>query len=329
MTVSYITLAAMQAALLLPGLLQAQNATPVTQPALRTPIEVANGSARLIGPYDQSQKLRLVFGLRPPRPKEEQAFLEALYTEGSPEYHHFLSAQEWNDRFAPSVEDEQVVVDWAASRGLTVTDRYPNRLLVDVEASVAQIQAALGVNINRYQLNGAAVFSNDRDPVIPASLSRIVMSVMGLNSVQVMRRHSGVGKQVIHPDYAAGPAVALAAQGRDEGDRAKFTAAQAAKKTGGLQPAFTSGFYDPVDIYGSNAYDYAALYDLGHCCNPNHVPGGTPPETSIAIATAGAQQISDMQGFHNTFSYLAYNITLFNVDGTPACCDSEGTMDAQ
>src|SRR6185437_6604489 len=40
-------------------------------------------------------------------------------------------------------------------------------------------------------------------------------------------------------------------------------------------------------------------------------------------------QISDMQGFHNTFSYLAYNITLFNVDGTPACCDSEGTMDAQ
>jgi hypothetical protein len=295
----------------------------------RTPIQVTNRSAQLVSPYSPSQKLRVVFGLKPSNPKEEQEFLEALYTEGSPQYHHFLTAKEWNDRFAPPAADEQAVVDWATSQGLTVTKRYPNRLLVDVEAPVSQIQSALSVNINRYQLNGAAVFSNDRDPVIPASLSRIVMSVMGLNSIQVMHRHSNGGRQLIHPDYSEGPVAAVAAQGQADGDRSKLVAAKAVKRTNGVQPAFTSGLYDPVDIYGSNAYDFDALYNLGHCCNPNHVPGGTPPETSIAIATAGAQQLSDMQGFHNTFPYLAYNITYINIDGTPACCDIEGTMDAQ
>ena len=103
----------------------------------------------------------------------------------------------------------------------------------------------------------------------------------------------------------------------------------AEKKKSGVQTDFTGGFYDPVDIYGSNAYNFDGLYHLGHCCNPNHNAGGTPPETSIAVATVGQQQLSDMQGFHNKFPYLAYNITYINVGGTPACCDIEGTMDAE
>jgi hypothetical protein len=329
MKLSYVPIAAIHVALLLPECLPAQITGPIAPAAARTPVQVANRSAQLIGPYNQSQKLRIVFGLKPSKQEEEQAFLEALYTSGSPEYHHFLTAKEWNDRFAPSIADEQAVVDWVASRGLTVTHRYPNRLLVDAEGPVSQIQTALGVTINRYKLNGAAVFSNDRDPVIPASLSGIVLSVMGLNSIQVMHRHSNAGREMIHPDYSEGPAAALVAHGQADGDRPRLAAAKAAKKTDGAQPAFTNGLYDPVDIYGSNAYDFDALYNLGHCCNPNHVPGGTPPETSIAIATAGAQQLSDMQGFHNTFPYLAYNITYINIDGTPTCCDIEGTMDAE
>ena len=220
-------------------------------------------------------------------------------------------------------------MDWATSQGLAVTYRYPNRLLVDIEAPVAQIQKALGVNINRYQLNGSAVFSNDRDPVIPASLSGIVMSVLGLNNMQVMHPHSSIAKQVSHPDYSEGPGAALVAEGHANGDRSKLAIAVAEKKKSGVQTDFTGGFYDPVDIYGSNAYNFVGLYHLGHCCNPNHNAGGTPPETSIAVATVGQQQLSDMQGFHNKFPYLAYNITYINVGGTPACCDIEGTMDAE
>ena len=49
----------------------------------------------------------------------------------------------------------------------------------------------------------------------------------------------------------------------------------------------TNGFYDPTDIYNSNAYDYQALQNLGLCCNPLHAAGGSPPQSSIALATFG------------------------------------------
>src|SRR5438270_5948773 len=101
---------------------------------------VMDGTAKLVGPYAPSQMLRLVFGLERPRIVEEEKFLEELHTEGSPNFQHFLTAAEWNARFSPSKQNELAVVNWARSQGFTVTHRYPNRLLVDVEAPVAAIQ---------------------------------------------------------------------------------------------------------------------------------------------------------------------------------------------
>ncbi len=123
-----------------------------------TPRQVREGSAKPIGAYDPAQKLRISFGLRPPHMDEEKQFLEDLHTKGSPDFMKFLTQQQWIARFAPSAEDEQAVVDWAQSQGLSVTHRFPNRLLVDVEAPVANIQKALGVSISRYQISGGDVF---------------------------------------------------------------------------------------------------------------------------------------------------------------------------
>jgi subtilase family serine protease len=94
-----------------------------------------------------------------------------------------------------SAADEQAVLDWAESQSLTVSNRYPNRLVVDIEAPVSNIQHALHVQINRYNLDGMEVFSNDRDPVIPASVSAKILSVAGLNSIQVQRPHSNLAKR--------------------------------------------------------------------------------------------------------------------------------------
>ena len=327
---SCVSFAVAQLTLLVPGLLQAQKTDAVARTNIRTPLQITNGLAKPMGAYSQNQKLSLVFGLKPPRQEEEDKFLEDLYREGSPDYHKFLTAQQFNERFAPSAADEQAVVDWAVSQGLTVTKRYPNRLIVAAEAPVAQIQRALSVNINRYQLNGAMVFSNDRDPVVPASLSGIVMAVVGLNNVQVMRPHSAAAKPAIYPDYSPGPRAALVEEHHADGDHAKFAAAMAEKKKSGISPAFTTaGFLDPTDIYGSNAYNFNGLYNLGHCCNPNHVASGSPSETSIAIVTVGTQKFSDIQGFHNQFPYLAFNISYINVGGTPTAPDGEGTLDTE
>ena len=134
----------------------------VAQPKVtiqQTPASVANGKAQLLGQYNLDQKLRLVFALQPPRLQEEEQFLGELQDRDSPLFHKYLSAEEWNARFAPSPQDEQAVVDWATSQGLTITQRYPNRLLVDVAAPTAIIEKALDVTINRYQIDSTEFYS--------------------------------------------------------------------------------------------------------------------------------------------------------------------------
>jgi hypothetical protein len=305
---------------LLSGLMaSAQTAT--TALAGLTPQQLHDGTATFMGHYNSNQKLRLVIGLQHPHMAEEEQFLKELHTKSSPNFQKFLTADEWNARFAPSAADEQAVVDWATSQGLTVTKRFANRLLVDVEAPAGTIEKVFGVTMNGYQVGTRAAFSNDRDPVIPASLGNIIHSIGGLNSVQVYRPTNKAMKEPAFADYSEGPTAAVAGTGAADA-KAKRPA-----KGLGVKPNITGGAYDPTDIYGSPAYDVNALYAEGHCCNPLGNSGITPSESSIAIATAGTQAGSDLAGFQSSYPYLAYHYQQFYIDGTPSCCDGEGTLD--
>jgi subtilase family serine protease len=77
------------------------------------PPAVGNGAAVAAGSFISSQMLRLVIGLQDPHMADEEQFLEALRTKGSPEFMHFLTADRWNVRFSPSQQDDEAVVDWA------------------------------------------------------------------------------------------------------------------------------------------------------------------------------------------------------------------------
>ena len=299
---------------------------------LETPGQVVDGSATLVQHYDSTKMLRLTLAVQPPHMAEEEQFLQDLRTKGSPEYRHYLSAEEWTKRFDPSEQDEQAVVDWAKSQGFTITHRFPNRLLVDVEAPVGTLEKAFSVTINTYQLGNTTFFSNDRDPEIPTSLTGVLHSVQGLNSLQRMYPANPNMAEPVSPDYVPGPAYTMAVSDHADGSRALLKQAMKAhspKAAKGTTPNFTNGNLDPTDLYGSNAYDYNALYAQGHCCNPLGNANSSPPESSIAIASFGSQAISDIAGFHNQYPYLAYDINEVFIDGSPACCDAEGTLDME
>jgi subtilase family serine protease len=150
---------------------------------------VLKGKAVFVRHFEPSKMLRLAIALALPHPEEEDRFLEEIQDKSSPLFRQFLSSEEWDARFAPTPETEQAIVDWATSQGLTVTKRYPGRLVVDVEAPAGVIEKALQVTINTYLLpaNGRAkartVYANDRDPVLPASIRPFVHSIHGLNSI--------------------------------------------------------------------------------------------------------------------------------------------------
>src|SRR5208282_2369221 len=156
---------------------------PITSSATNTPHQVALGTVKPVEAYNPASRLRLAISIKAPKMAEEEEFLKELQDRNSPNFHKYLTPEEWNARFAPAAEDEQAVVDWVNSHGLAVTARYPNRLMVDAEGTVDAIQRAFNININRYEVNGVLEFSNDRDPQIPANLQGVIEYIEGLNSI--------------------------------------------------------------------------------------------------------------------------------------------------
>src|SRR5271168_5294470 len=103
---------------------------------------VASGKAVPVGLLPASQRLNLAIMLPLRNQGELMNLLSELYDPASPNYRKFLSVAQFTERFGPTSEDYKAVVDFAEANGFTVTGTPANRLLVDINGSVAQIEKA-------------------------------------------------------------------------------------------------------------------------------------------------------------------------------------------
>src|SRR5205085_10730460 len=69
----------------------------------------------------------------------------------SPNYRHYLTPEQFVERFAPPQQDYQAAIAFARSNGLVVTATHPNRTLLDVNGPVANIERMLHLNLRVYQ----------------------------------------------------------------------------------------------------------------------------------------------------------------------------------
>ena len=320
------------------------------------PAPVKSGRAINLGHYASNQTLRVVIALKTPHPAEEEAFLQEIQDRNSPIYHHFLTAAQWNARFAPTAAEQQTVVNWAHAQGLQVTQTYGNRLLVDTSAPVAAYERAFHVTVDSY-LNGSNTFFANAGPiVVPAAVSADVESVNGLDSYRQMTSGAQVaGHAAAVPAsaaYSAGPVVATGPAAHRNGTAAPAGAAHASAPPAGPARAATprasaapataataaplySGLISPVNLWSSDGYDEAALYAQGHCCDPDGTPNQSSLASTIAISTVDSFDGNDLAAYaQNCCAYvngttLAYNVQPYYIDGTPPCCGDETTLDVE
>jgi len=106
---------------------------------------------RPLGRVPAATNLDLALGL-PLRNREALTnLLDQLYDPSSPLYRQYLSSEEFTKRFGPTEADYEAVIKFAQANGLKVTGTHPNRVLLDVRGSVADIEKAFRTTINLYQ----------------------------------------------------------------------------------------------------------------------------------------------------------------------------------
>jgi len=155
----------------------------------QVPDAVSTGVAARVGDAPSSQSLKLALNLPLRNEAELDSLIQQIYDPSSPNYHHYLTSQEFTDRFAPTQADYDAVVGWAKVNGFNVTNTVPNRRLVDVEAPVDTINRALHIKLGNYRhpTENRNFFAPDREPTVDLGVS--LLKITGLTNVSLPHNH--------------------------------------------------------------------------------------------------------------------------------------------
>ncbi|MGC2356516.1 MAG: protease pro-enzyme activation domain-containing protein, partial [Candidatus Acidiferrum sp.] len=228
-----------------------------------------------------------------------QDYLEKQQDKSSPNYHQWLTPQEFGAQYGPADADIQSVTQWLSGQGFTVEKVYSGKTVIEFSGTAAQVRAAFGTEIRQYQVEGKTYTANASDPQIPAALAPVEAGIVSLNSFprQSHVRVAGIARKV------AGKV--------------------------GLEPLFTfpNPFGGSGNFYALAPGDFATIYNSkGLISAGNDGTGQT-----IAIVGETNIKVSDVQAFRQMFglpaNFTSTNIILNGEDPGITSTGEEGEAD--
>jgi Pro-kumamolisin, activation domain len=109
-------------------------------------------------------------------------------------YRHFISPEEFDSYYAPTAEQEQSVVRSLQAAGFIITNRYPNRTIVDASAPSSAVERLFSTEMHTVnQGKYGERYANLKPATVPAALSPLVRDISVSNLVVARTRAEGEG----------------------------------------------------------------------------------------------------------------------------------------
>jgi kumamolisin len=151
----------------------------------------AIANAKWIERLDSKTVIPITFSLPLRNQQELDDMLHRIYDPSDPLYAHFLTPQEFTDRFGPTQGDYDSVAAYATSLGLKITGTHPNRTLLNVSGTAAVIESAFGLHLHNYQApDNRKFYAPDNGPQVSNSIASLIVGVIGLDNAAVWHTHS-------------------------------------------------------------------------------------------------------------------------------------------
>ncbi len=234
-----------------------------------------------------------------------QSWLTAVQDPSSPEYHKFVTPEQFGKLYGPGDNELTQVEAWLKTQGFVVNHVNKGRTAIEFSGTVGQLQQAFHTSIHKYLVGDEVHLANDAEPSIPASLVSMVAGIANLN------------------DFKPRAAVV-------RGPRGKWNAA-----TGRFQPDVT------LSVQGTNYLfvvpgDAATIYNSPNSFNTNLTSGQpTYDGTGVTIGVVGDTNVDLTHvGYYRNFFGLTGNPVTTVVDGTqsnidPQADDTEAMIDTE
>ncbi len=162
------------------------------------------------GAVDPAMKLGSITVLTLPTLAQRKALSQLVADQQnpkSPQYHKWLTPEQWADRFGLSHNDMGKITSWLKSQGFTITYLARGRNWVVVSGTAAQVSSTFGTEIHRFKVDGEMHVANATAPRIPSALAGVVSGIRGLDDFRLRPRakvrpqyySSGLNAQFVAP----------------------------------------------------------------------------------------------------------------------------------
>ncbi len=234
---------------------------------------------------------RMLLVLR--RPPELETALDALLDQqqdkSSPNYHAWLTPEQFGQQFGPADADIQAISSWLQLQGFQIAKVSNGRTVIEFSGTAVQVQSAFHTEIHKYTVDGADHWANATDPQIPTALVPAVAGVLTLHNFprHPMHRVTGVLSK--------------------------------SKSTGQSRPVsplftFSGQCTQSGNCFGLGPYDFATIYNVLPLWTATPAIDGTGQ--SIAIVGETTIDLQDIRAFRNLFG-LPPNDPQIIFDGPP------------
>lgn len=144
------------------------SAAPYPRAAMPLPVD--------LGAAAPATRVTLTVALKLRDPSGMQSLLASVYTPGSPQFHHFITAQEFAARFGPSAATVARLTQHFEADGFQV--RRSATAQLQITGSLAAVKAEFGVRLHDYQV-GATVHTPAYRFRAPVSVARLSPAIAG------------------------------------------------------------------------------------------------------------------------------------------------------
>ncbi len=232
--------------------------------------------------------LTLNIALSAAQQAELDALLAAQQDPKSPQYHQWLTQEEYGARFGLTDADLNAVTQWLTLQGFTVKGVAQSRNAIYFGGKAWQVESAFHTQLHQYKLNDEMHFANATEIRVPAALGSVLLNVRGLNNFRLKPQ---VQKRPV-PRYTI-----------DTGN--------------GLE-----NFLTPADW--ATTYDVKAIYDAGYTGAGTYVGvvGQTyaPPSDITNFRSASGLSAASLPGLNSCPASNSASLCYVCIDSTVANC---------
>lgn len=147
-----------------------------THPLARPVFDLGTAPASL-----PMERMLLVLKRSPEQEGTLGKLLDDQQDKGSPNYHKWLTPEQFGKQFGPTDSDIQAITSWLESHGFQV-GTTKGRTALEFSGSASQVKEAFHTTIHKYAVNGEQHWANASDPKIPTALTPAVAGVYTLHN---------------------------------------------------------------------------------------------------------------------------------------------------